>query len=137
MPVYEHECRTCRLLWEEVYKITDDPPEVCPECGSSEVYRTIGSTGFILNGSGWARDGYYRYKAYDKWGKGKIEVFDKKEDHDRVVRGEAEQAELKKLKRLDEVSRKTLGQEAGVTQAEAEKKIKKAGDERVGKNERL
>lgn len=32
MPTYEHRCKSCEHEWEDFYKITQDPPTVCPSC---------------------------------------------------------------------------------------------------------
>ena len=42
MPTYEHKCEACQHEWEEFYKITEDPPTVCPSCGEEgQVQRLI------------------------------------------------------------------------------------------------
>lgn len=42
MPTYEHLCKACEYEWEEVYRMTEDPPTVCPECGvEGQVKRLI------------------------------------------------------------------------------------------------
>ena len=130
---YEHACRTCELQWIESYNLSDNPPDVCPECGSDDVYRLVGSSGFTLKGSGWSSDGYYHLTAYDRMKKQGLNVkrYEHKEDMERESRGEAEAAEWKRQRRLDRISKKTLGNRAGVTMDEAEKKVKKAGDDAV------
>ena len=130
---YEHSCRDCELTWVETYNLSDLPPDSCPLCHSKNVYRHVGSSGFTLKGAGWSSDGYYKLGAYDTMVKKgqKVKRYEKKEDMDRELRGEAEEVELKKQKRLHEVSKKTLGHRAGVTEEEAQKKIKKAGDDAV------
>jgi putative FmdB family regulatory protein len=134
---YEHECRTCGLVWIEEYGLSDPLPFECPECKSNDIYRCVGSAGFQLKGGGvgWHKDGYYGFKAYDTYLKDGLRVqrFESKEELNRVERGEAEAAELRKLKRLNEVAKRTLGPGAAVTEQEAAKKIKKAGNEAITK----
>ena len=50
MPTYLYECEQCGQF-EKLQKITADPLEECPDCGS-EVKRLIGSPGIIFKGSG-------------------------------------------------------------------------------------
>ena len=33
MPIYEFVCERCGRLVERLQKVTDPPPEACPECG--------------------------------------------------------------------------------------------------------
>jgi SAM-dependent MidA family methyltransferase len=97
------------------------------------MFRQVGSAGFVLVGSGWGSDGYYHLGAYDRiknLGQ-KVTRYDNKEDLDRELKGEAEVVEKAKLKRLNAVSKKTMGDRFKVTEAEAEKKIKKAGEDAV------
>ena len=132
MPMYEHHCRSCDLDWLENYSFNDDPPDTCPECESNDVYRCVTTSGAIIfKGGGWSPEGYNKESYLDKYKNQNIKVYDRKEDHDREVKGEAEAAELRKQKHLDRVSKKVFGPDAGVTQAEADKAIKKAGEERV------
>lgn len=132
MAIYEHHCRDCDLDWLEQYSVHDDPPDTCPECESNDVYRCVTDSGAVFfKGPGWSPDGYYKHAALDKYKGTGIKVYDRKEDHDREVAGQAREAELRKLKRLDEAAKRTLGPDAGVTQAEADAKVKAAGEARV------
>jgi len=56
MPTYVYECRTCGRFDVE-QRVVDEPLTHCPKCGA-DVRRLIGSTSFVLKGSGWAKDGY-------------------------------------------------------------------------------
>lgn len=59
MPTYPYRCQKCSTEFEVEQKITEPPVTRCedPSCdGTPE--RQIASTGFVLNGSGWYRDGY-------------------------------------------------------------------------------
>lgn len=64
---YEHGCRDCGEFWTERYHLEDEPPDTCPNCGSQDVYRCVGSQGFWLQGGGvgWCRDGYYAHNNRD------------------------------------------------------------------------
>jgi len=60
MPTYEYVCPKCGHQFEQDQKITEEPLKVCPqeECKGEDLKRLVGKTGFILNGGGWAKDGY-------------------------------------------------------------------------------
>lgn len=136
MPRYEHTCRTCSIEWEEDYGVNDDPPTDCPECGSTDVYRNVTTSGAVhFKGAGWSPDGYYKNGAYDKHkAEGKsVKLYDRKEDIDRDMRGEAEQAEKQRLLKVDRAARKHMSPDAGLTQAEADVKIKAAGEKAVNR----
>jgi putative FmdB family regulatory protein len=59
MPMYAYKCKKeeCK---EEVTKLQkfDDPPPPCPKC-EGEMERQMGSSSFILKGSGWFKTGGY------------------------------------------------------------------------------
>ncbi len=57
MPTYEYQCDKCDQQFEVFQRITDDPVEVCSECGG-HVKRLIAATNFILKGSGWHKTDY-------------------------------------------------------------------------------
>jgi putative FmdB family regulatory protein len=44
MPTYEHRCEACGHEWELKYKISEDPPDTCPECG------VVGKTKRLISG---------------------------------------------------------------------------------------
>ncbi|MBN2332711.1 MAG: zinc ribbon domain-containing protein [Deltaproteobacteria bacterium] len=52
MPIYEYRCSRCEHQFDLLQKITDDPVDVCPECGGP-VTKLVSSTSFVLKGSGW------------------------------------------------------------------------------------
>lgn len=59
MPTYDYVCASCKYKWEHDSSIKDPPLTSCPKCGSESAKRLIsGGTGFLLQGSGWAREGY-------------------------------------------------------------------------------
>ena len=129
---YEHHCRACDLRWAEEYSIHDDPPSSCPECRSADCYRMMGTPAFVLKGAGWASDGYYKNAPLDAW-KGRIKLYDRKEDYDRETEGEARLKEKNKLKAQNEAIKRTLGYDAQIREREAsvkiDKAVKKAKDE--------
>ena len=139
MPVYEHHCRACETEWLEEYSIAtfdfykaEGRNVTCVKCESDDTYRCVTTSGAIqFKGPGWSPDGYSKDRSLEKYKDQGIEIYDRREDHDRVVKGQAEAAELRRLKRLDEAAKKTLGADAGVTQSEADAKVKAAGQERV------
>lgn len=139
MPVYEHHCRACDTDWLEEYSLevyefykSEDRDLACVACKSEDTYRCVTTSGSIqFKGPGWSPDGYSKDRSLEKYKDQGIEIYDRREDHDRVVKGRAEAAELRRLKHLDAAAKKTLGADAGVTQSEADAKVKAAGQERV------
>lgn len=55
--IYEYCCRECEGEWNAEHPINDKMKE-CIYCSSHDIYRAVGSTGFILKGGNWAFDGY-------------------------------------------------------------------------------
>ncbi len=51
MPLYEYECKACGVRFERMQRFSDDPLQICPECGG-EVQRLIQPVGIIFKGSG-------------------------------------------------------------------------------------
>jgi len=141
MPTYRHSCRDCDVEWDEQYSVGEcsrlmEAGEnlACPECESTDTYRQVTDSGAVhFKGAGWSPDGYYKNGAYDthkEQGKS-VKLYDRKEDIDRDMRGEAELAERARLKRVDEAARRHIGPDAGLTQSEADTKIKAAGEKAV------
>jgi putative FmdB family regulatory protein len=64
MPIYEYECKKCGHKFEGIARVADPLP-TCPKvqedgvtvCGC-ETKKLISATSFILQGGGWASDGY-------------------------------------------------------------------------------
>lgn len=52
MPNYEYECTTCGVHFERTQKFTDEPMQICPECGG-KVRKLFFPVGIIFKGSGW------------------------------------------------------------------------------------
>lgn len=105
---YEYACRQCHQSWLETHRLDDPGPKDCPVCLSEDIYRCVGSSGFILKGAGWASTGYYKFQAYDSLQAqgNKVDLYDNEEEMDRVIKGEKQEREKKKLKRRYELEKK-------------------------------
>jgi putative FmdB family regulatory protein len=57
MPIYEFVCEACGRLVERLQKVSDPPPEACPECGG-KMAKIMSRNSFQLKGGGWYRDLY-------------------------------------------------------------------------------
>ena len=53
MPIYEYQCGSCGSKKEHLQKISAEPIQVCPACGSNTYTKLISAAGFQLKGSGW------------------------------------------------------------------------------------
>ncbi len=62
MPTYTYKCKFCGEK-EIKQSIKDDKLNTCPECNSDNFERLISNGNFILNGSGWYKDGYSSSKS--------------------------------------------------------------------------
>src|SRR5215469_15779355 len=51
MPTYEYLCQSCGARFEAWQKMSDDPIDTCPTCGS-HVRRIIFPVGLVFKGSG-------------------------------------------------------------------------------------
>lgn len=64
MPILDYKCKDCEKEYEVFYKSQserelEEANEPCPQCGSVNKEKLISkNTGFILKGSGWAKDRY-------------------------------------------------------------------------------
>lgn len=52
MPTYVYRCDDCGHQFELFQRMSDDPIDTCPECGS-KVRRVIHPVGVVFKGSGW------------------------------------------------------------------------------------
>jgi putative FmdB family regulatory protein len=52
VPLYEYECGSCGSRFERRQRVTDEPVQVCPNCGGP-CRRVIHPVGIIFKGSGW------------------------------------------------------------------------------------
>ena len=57
MPIYEFVCEACGRLVERLQKVTDPPPDGCPEC-NGKMAKIMSRNSFQLKGSGWYKDLY-------------------------------------------------------------------------------
>src|SRR5437762_14064938 len=57
MPIYEFVCESCGRLVEKLQKVSDPPPDACPECGG-KMAKIMSRNSFQLKGGGWYRDLY-------------------------------------------------------------------------------
>lgn len=53
MPIYEYVCKSCGEQLEVMHKISEQPSDPCPHCGSVELERLVSAVGFRLKGGGW------------------------------------------------------------------------------------
>jgi len=54
MPTYEFMCQACQEPFEKLLRMSEyEQPQVCPACGSSDTYRKISLSSFVLKGDGW------------------------------------------------------------------------------------
>jgi putative FmdB family regulatory protein len=51
MPTYEYVCRSCEHRFEQWQKMTDDPLQICPQCGG-HIRRVLYPAGIVFKGSG-------------------------------------------------------------------------------------
>ena len=52
MPLYEYECDACGRRFEVIQKFSDDPIDVCRECGKGPVRKLMSSPAIQFKGSG-------------------------------------------------------------------------------------
>ena len=57
MPIYEFVCEACGRIVERLQKLTDPPPDACPDCGG-KMAKIMSRNSFQLKGGGWYRDLY-------------------------------------------------------------------------------
>ena len=57
MPIYEFVCEKCGRIVERLQKVSDPPPDACPECGS-KMAKIMSRNSFQLKGGGWYKDLY-------------------------------------------------------------------------------
>ncbi|HEX4383114.1 MAG TPA: zinc ribbon domain-containing protein [Myxococcales bacterium] len=57
MPIYEFVCEACGRIVERLQKVSDPPPDACPECGG-KMAKIMSRNSFQLKGGGWYKDLY-------------------------------------------------------------------------------
>ena len=55
---YEYICENCKHTWETEQSIKAEPIKICPKCNEEKAKRLIAGCNFILQGGGWAMEGY-------------------------------------------------------------------------------
>ena len=53
MPIYEYQCGSCKHIFDELQKISDDPLKDCPECKEGQLKKLVSAPKFRLKGAGW------------------------------------------------------------------------------------
>lgn len=53
MPIYEYRCKACGATTEELMRLSDPDPVICPACQQPELTRFLSAPSFRLGGSGW------------------------------------------------------------------------------------
>jgi putative FmdB family regulatory protein len=57
VPIYEFVCEACGRIVERLQKVSDPPPDACPECGG-QMAKIMSRNSFQLKGGGWYKDLY-------------------------------------------------------------------------------
>jgi putative FmdB family regulatory protein len=57
VPIYEFVCEACGRIVERLQKVSDPPPDACPECGG-KMAKIMSRNSFQLKGGGWYKDLY-------------------------------------------------------------------------------
>jgi len=60
MPAYDHKCKECGRRFEPRQRMSEQPIEVCPECGGTVERLISGGAGLIFKGSGFHATDYPR-----------------------------------------------------------------------------
>ncbi len=58
MPIYRYRCEACGTTSEVFARMSDPPPDTCPECGGGPMRKAVARTSFQLKGGGWYAQGY-------------------------------------------------------------------------------
>lgn len=53
MPIYAYGCSSCGLQKDVMQKMSDEPLNVCPECGKETFAKQLTAPGFQLKGNGY------------------------------------------------------------------------------------
>jgi putative FmdB family regulatory protein len=53
MPIYEFECSSCGHRYDQLQKLSDADPTICPACHAAQLHRRVSAPFFRLAGSGW------------------------------------------------------------------------------------
>ena len=63
MPIYEYQCGSCKHIFDELQKISDDPLKDCPECKEGQLKKLVSAPKFRLKGAGWYETDFKNTKA--------------------------------------------------------------------------
>lgn len=61
MPLYEYECKQCKMHTENIQKFSDPEITECPHCGGL-LERVVSAAAISFKGGGWFKDGYSHAK---------------------------------------------------------------------------
>lgn len=56
MPIFDYKCSKCQIIEIDKFVKFGEQPK-CNVCGT-QLTMQVGKSNFILNGGGWAKDGY-------------------------------------------------------------------------------
>jgi putative FmdB family regulatory protein len=63
MPTYQYQCQGCAHDFELYQSFSEDPIEICPECGEKKIQKVIsGGAGVVFKGGGFYETDYKRGK---------------------------------------------------------------------------
>ena len=62
MPIYEYECKKCKVKKDIMKKINDDNIIYCDICKNSPLKRLISKSSFVLKGHGWYETDFKKKK---------------------------------------------------------------------------
>ena len=99
MPIYEFVCEQCGRLVERLQKLTDPPPDACPECGG-KMAKIMSRNSFQLKGGGWYRD------LYSSGGGKSASEGEKKADGEKKAGGEKSDGEKKPSEKKGDTEKK-------------------------------
>jgi len=89
MPVYTYRCEHCGIQLDRHRKFTDEPLEVCPECGEHALRKLFQPVGIVFKGSGfYSTDNRSPSGASKKQGE-KAEKAEKKSENTKETKTEA------------------------------------------------
>jgi putative FmdB family regulatory protein len=52
MPIYVYHCNNCDYQFDQYQRFTDDPLEICPECGRPTLHKVYQPVGIVFKGKG-------------------------------------------------------------------------------------
>lgn len=64
-PIYDYRCQSCEYIQEVIERYIDDAKRTCPKCGH-EMTKQIGTSNFILKGTGWYQSDFKNTDKHNK-----------------------------------------------------------------------